>query len=83
MRLRCHLRDIRERMPRKPDRKKVSLSDIAAASNVSGGVLSQIERGIYLPTDTQIPALEQAYGVPASEFWPPRVLLVLEGDETE
>jgi transcriptional regulator with XRE-family HTH domain len=80
LRIHCYLREIRERMPCKPDGKKVSLSDIARASGVSGGVLSQIERGIYLPPDDRLAQLEHAYGAAIEDWYPPRTLLALEDD---
>lgn len=82
MRVRCHLREIRERMPRRDDGKRVALTDIADKSGVSTGQLSLLERGISLPTDRELPGLEEAYGVSIDEWYAPKVLLVLEEDET-
>jgi transcriptional regulator with XRE-family HTH domain len=81
MRVRCNLRTIRERMPRKPNGDPVSLRDIEAVAGVSPGVLSQIERGVMLPADRQIAGLEQAYGAPVTDWYGPAVLLVLQEDE--
>jgi transcriptional regulator with XRE-family HTH domain len=53
VRVACRLRDLRG------DR---TLADLAAATGISQGQLSEIERGIRFPRDTDIPALEQAYG---------------------
>lgn len=83
MRVRCHLRDIRERMPRKENGKRVTTTDISKTAGVGGGIISQIERGMTFPTDRQIEPLEQAYGAPITDWYAPRVLLVLEEDETD
>lgn len=80
MHVRCHLRTIRERMPRKPDGEPVSLRDIEKLAGVSAGVLSQIERGVMLPPDRQVAQLEDAYGRPIEEWYEPRVLTVLQSD---
>lgn len=80
MRVRCRLREIRENLPRKPDGKRLALSDLAERSGVSAGVLSQIERGVMLPPDRQLAALEEAYGAPIQEWYSPRALVVLEAD---
>lgn len=81
MHLVCHLRTIRERMPRKEDGTPVSLRDIEHRAGVSPGVLSQIERGVMLPADRQLAALEAAYGAPLHDWYSPRVLVVLQEDE--
>jgi transcriptional regulator with XRE-family HTH domain len=80
MHVRCKLRTIRERMPRKPNGEPVSLTDIEARSGVSRGVLSQIERGVMIPPDRQIDQLEQAYGAPIEDWYEPRTLTVLQAD---
>lgn len=79
MRVACRLREIRG------DR---TLATIAAASGVNEGELSKIERGIALPRDAWLPALEGAYGAPRAEWWPAaftgadgQVLVALESDE--
>lgn len=77
MRLTCRLREYRG------DR---SLRNMADATNqagyqVSAGELSRIERGTLLPTDKQIPALEQAYGHPATDWYDPIALLAIQVDE--
>lgn len=83
MRLRCRLREIREHMPRRDDGKPVTLTDIARRSGVSVGQLSLLERGIALPADSQLAALERAYGATIDTWYAPKVLLVLEEDETD
>jgi transcriptional regulator with XRE-family HTH domain len=75
VRVRCYLREHRARR---------SLSKIADAIDVKGlgvGQLSLIEQGRMIPKDSQMAALERAYGVPRSEWWPREVLLVLELDD--
>lgn len=72
MRLVCHLRALRGER---------TLLELAAVAHVSEGDLSKIERGIALPRDDQLDALEQAYGAPRYEWWPPQVLVALSGDE--
>jgi transcriptional regulator with XRE-family HTH domain len=79
MHVRTNLRDLRG---------KRSLRDMEALSGVSGGVLSQIERGVLLPFDRQIPSLEAAYGAPleswfGTDLYGRRVLAVLLPDEEE
>jgi transcriptional regulator with XRE-family HTH domain len=74
VRIPCFLRDIRG------DRSLREIEDIAG---VSRGTLSRIENGRELPLDKHVPLLEQAYGAPASEFWPPAVLLLIERDHPE
>lgn len=76
MRLQCTLRLLRG------DR---SLRDMQAATKtagheVSAGILSQIERGVMLPTDAQLAALEHAYGAEAATWYDPRVLLLIQSD---
>jgi transcriptional regulator with XRE-family HTH domain len=80
MHVRCNLRTIRERMPRKPNGEPVSLRDIEARASVSPGVLSQIERGVMLPPDRQIEQLEHAYGAPIEDWYDARTLVVLQAD---
>lgn len=77
MRLPCLLRHARGQR---------TLSEIARAAKVPGltvAELSRIERGIELPRDAWKTALEQVYGIPAHEFYPREVLLVIERDEAE
>jgi transcriptional regulator with XRE-family HTH domain len=57
-----------------------SLRSLAARAGISSGTLAQIELGRALPKDTHVPALEAAYGHPAWEWYPPLVLLAIEGD---
>jgi transcriptional regulator with XRE-family HTH domain len=80
MHVRCHLRSIRERMPRKKNGEPVSLRDIEHVAGVSAGVLSQIERGVMLPPDRQVSQLEQAYGAPIEDWYEPGTLVVLQAD---
>lgn len=60
MRLRCRLRELRG------DR---SLRVVAEAAGLNRGLLSEIERGYRLPLDKHLPALERAYGAPASAWY--------------
>jgi len=60
VRVACNLREIRG------DRK---LRHLAAQANVHPGALSEIERGIRLPRDTDVAALEQAYGAPWTAWY--------------
>lgn len=85
MRVACNLREIRERMPRTDAGKRVSMQDIhertvEAGHPVAGGILSMIERGIVLPTDDQVPAIEHAYGAPVTDWYDARTLLALQAD---
>lgn len=79
MRVRCRLREIRDALPRN-NGKKISLRDIQDRCNVSPGVLSMLEQGKALPTDRQIPALEEAYGATVDTWYEPKLLLELEHD---
>lgn len=72
MRLHCTLRVLRG---------KRSLRDMQLATGISGGELSRIERGILLPADTQVAALEHAYGAPSHEWYHPQALLVIQADD--
>lgn len=77
MRVACTLRTLRGQR---------SLADIEKATDadgvrVSGSIVSQIERGMTLPTDAQIPVLERAYGAPVTDWYDGRTLLVLQADE--
>lgn len=75
MRLVCHLRTIRG---------KRSLAELEAASGVSRGTLSRIERGQQLPTgEEQIRALEETYGAAIEEWYSRRALLALQEPEPE
>lgn len=78
MRVRCGLREIREA-------KKRGLRELALEIGVNPGTLSQIERGERLPDDELIPALEEAYGAPAVEWYPPSpaVLVVAIEPDTD
>jgi transcriptional regulator with XRE-family HTH domain len=78
--VRCNLRSIRERMPRKQNGEPISLRDIEDVAKVSAGVLSQIERGVMIPPDRQISQLEAAYGAPIETWYDPRTLVVLQAD---
>jgi transcriptional regulator with XRE-family HTH domain len=60
----------------------IEAATYAAGHNVSGGILSQIERGRTLPTDEQIPVLEQVYGIAFADWYEsPYVLIALQPDE--
>lgn len=77
MRLQCKLRELRgERTLR-----DIEAAAEAAGHKVSPGTLSQIERGLQLPTDAQLAALEQAYGADVATWYEPRALLVIQADE--
>ena len=71
MKLPCYLRSFRG---------DESLRSIAARAGVSAGTLAQIELGRALPKDSHVKQLESAYGHPAWEWYPPLVLLAIEGD---
>lgn len=76
MRLPCHLRDIRG------DRSLAEIMDaVPPKTGLSKGLLSQLEHGRWLPTDQQRELLEQAYGAPASLWWPAEILLAIQADE--
>lgn len=72
VRLVCHLREIRGER---------SLTEISDLSGLARGTLSKIERGIELPPDRDVPALEAAYGASAATWWPPEILLEIQKDE--
>lgn len=72
MHLTCYLREIRA------DR---SLTEIKDLCGIARGTLSKIERGIELPPDRDVPALEAAYGANAAAWYPPDILLALQRDE--
>lgn len=75
MRLRCYLREIRE------DSKR-SLADLERATGISGGTLSQIERGLLVPIPKHLEAIERGYGVPPSKWYSSWAWAALaEGDE--
>lgn len=77
MRLECRLRDLRG------DRSLKAMQEQTrqAGHEVSSGILSQIERGMTLPTDEQAPALEQAYGAPRTSWYDEQALLAIQRDE--
>lgn len=72
MRVRCFLKELRG---------PASLRSVAEAAEMNAGELSRIESGSALPRDEDVPALERAYGVPVTSWYPPPVLLALEVDE--
>lgn len=74
MKVRCHLRRIRERQG-------VGLREMAERAGVNHGLLSGIERGQALPSDGWIEQLEEAYGVRRALWYPRDVLLSLEYDD--
>lgn len=76
MRVPCHLKDYREQSGR-------TQRQLATASGVASGTLSMIETGRMLPKEEHIPGLEQAYGHPIHEWYPPHVLLVIEREHEE
>jgi transcriptional regulator with XRE-family HTH domain len=77
MRIACHLRAIRGNRTMK----QIAQAADADGARVSLAVLSQVERGLMLPPDAVLPALEAAYGAPITDWYEPRVLLVLQADE--
>jgi transcriptional regulator with XRE-family HTH domain len=80
VRVRCNLRHLREQMPRKPGGHAVSLKDLERRSGVATSVLSQVERGVLLPLDRHLDALEEAYGAPVDSWYDARTLLILQAD---
>lgn len=79
MRIACHLRTIRG------DRtmKQIATAAEANGANVSQAVLSQVERGLMLPADPLVPALEAAYGAPITDWYDSRTLLALVPDHED
>jgi transcriptional regulator with XRE-family HTH domain len=67
----CHLREIRGDRP---------ITEIQGASGINRGTLSQIERGLMLPLDRQIEALERAYGAPAEQWYSRAGLRAIQED---
>jgi transcriptional regulator with XRE-family HTH domain len=53
--MRCNVKDLR-------DRKQLSLSGLALEAGLNKGRVSEIERGIRRPTQTEKQALEEALG---------------------
>jgi transcriptional regulator with XRE-family HTH domain len=72
MRLRCRPKEIRGSR---------SIKEMERVSGVSRATLSQIENGRMLPPDRHLAAIETAYGVPAEEWYEPRVLLVIQAED--
>lgn len=68
MRLACNLREARGRR---------RLTELAQASGVHHGTLSQLERGRLLLPDDKVEPVAEAYGLPAHEWYPPQVALVV------
>jgi transcriptional regulator with XRE-family HTH domain len=73
VRLSCRLREIRG---------KRTIAEVASAAGVNEGELSKIERGLALPRDEWLEGLELAYGAARHDWYPPALLLHLQGDET-
>lgn len=71
-RLRCFLRELRG---------PVGLREVAEAAGVNRGDLSRIEAGLQVPHDSDVPALEKAYGAPITDWYHPLCLLALEFDD--
>jgi transcriptional regulator with XRE-family HTH domain len=74
VRVPCFLRQIRGARP---------IRDVEADCGISRGYLSLYERGRAFPSDDQVPLLEEAYGAPAPEWYPPAVLLLIERDHAD
>lgn len=55
-----------------------TLREIAEQSGVGQAALSQIERGLMLPKDDDVEQLEEAYGLPISEWYDRRTLLAIQ-----
>ena len=72
MRVRTFLKEIRG---------PASMRSIAELADINAGELSRIEQGTALPRDEDIPALERAYGMPVTSWYPAPVLLAVEFDE--
>lgn len=72
MRVKCKLRMLRG---------EKSLRELAAATGISRGTLSRYERGIQLPTDAHVPALERAYRANATLWYAPHVWIEIEADD--
>ena len=72
MRVRCKLRELRG------DR---SLRELARATGINHGRLSEIEHGHLLPRDDQLEQLERAYDAPRHTWYPDHQLLQFEHDE--
>jgi transcriptional regulator with XRE-family HTH domain len=79
MHVRCHLREFRAAL-RNDDGTKVSIEQLARRCGVSGGNLSMLERGMSLPLDRHLEALETAYGQTIDAWYDPRLLPWLERD---
>jgi transcriptional regulator with XRE-family HTH domain len=70
----CRLREIRGER---------SLRELAKAAGLNRGDLSRLERGLRLPPDEWIEQLEEAYGAPRHDWYPPHVLLALSARDPE
>ena len=71
MRVDCRLRELRD----------ASLREVEDLTGINLARLSQFEAGRLLPRDSEIPALEQAYGASAAVWYPPDVLLAIQKDD--
>ena len=60
---------------------QATTKEIAEAADMNAGELSRIESGRALPRDEDVPALERAYGMPVTSWYPAPVLLAVEFDE--
>lgn len=58
-----------------------SIADIEHASGVNRGTLSRLETGRGFPSDKHVDALEQAYGATIDEWYPPKLLVLLQEDD--
>lgn len=72
MHVRCLLREIRGDRP---------LSKIAEQSGLNRGALSDLERGLRLAPERWVEALEEAYGAPRQEWYPPHVLYAITPED--
>jgi transcriptional regulator with XRE-family HTH domain len=60
----------------------LSLAEVRDLTGIDRGTLSRIERGRQLPADSEIAALELAYG-PAAQWYPPELLLLIQRDRDD
>jgi len=73
MRLTTHLRTIREE-------RGLTIREAEEQTGIARGTLSQLERGVLLPLDKQVPKLEIVYG-PSVDWYSRLAGLALQEDE--
>lgn len=74
MRVPCHLRQLREGLAK-------TLREVEMETGISRGDLSAYETGRKLVADRHELQLEEAYGAPSHEWYPPALLVLIEPDE--